>query len=323
MSSIAALGLTLRRPTLDDLPAVVALYNLVDRLEFGSEDTDEAETRDFWREQDLEHDHWLVADAAGRPVAVAEVSSRAGVRFEVWVLVHPELRRRGIGAELGDLAERRAAELAERAPARGRVIAEGWVNARAEAGPAFARTRGYARSRTFWRMSIDLSDAPPEPPRWPEGITVRAFEPDGDARATWQAVGEAFADHWGHTPVGFEEWSKRLHGELFDPSLWFLAIDDVSGEIAGMALCSRYLDLGWVGSLGVRRPWRGRGLGEALLRQAFGAFHADGRRSVALGVDAESLTGATRLYERAGMHVDRVHELYTRVLREGTSDGEH
>ena len=209
------------------------------------------------------------------------------------------------------------------APAGRRVIAEGWVNARADAGPAFARSRGYTPSRTFWRMSIDLGEEAPDPPRWPEGIFVRTFEPDRDARATWQAVGEAFADHWGHTPVGFEEWSKRFGGELFDPSLWFLAIDRDSDEIAGMALCSRYLDLGWVGSLGVRRPWRGRGLGEALLRQAFGAFHADGRRAVALGVDAESLTGATRLYERAGMHVDRVHELWTRTLRDGRAPAEH
>jgi mycothiol synthase len=71
----------------------------------------------------------------------------------------------------------------------------------------------------------------------------------------------------------------------------------------------------------VRRPWRGRGLGEALLRHSFVEFHRRGRRAVALGVDADSLTGATRLYERAGMHVDQVHELYTKVVREGEAIG--
>jgi len=323
MSAITALGLTLRRPTLADVPSVVDLYNLVDRLEFGVEDTDETETRDFWRQQDLEHDHWLVTDGDGAPVAAAEVSPRAGVRMEIWVLVHPELRRRGIGSELAGLAEARVSQLVERAPAGSRVVVEGWVNARAEAGRAFARSRGHEASRTFWRMSIDLDDEPPAEPRWPEGIEVRTFDPARDARATWQAVGEAFSDHWGHTPVAFGEWSKRLSGELFDPALWFLAVVPGTDEIVGMALCSRYLDMGWVGSLGVRRPWRGRGLGEALLRHAFGAFHRDGRRTVALGVDAASLTGATRLYERAGMHVDRVHELWTRVVREGEAAQEH
>ena len=36
-----------------------------------------------------------------------------------------------------------------------------------------------------------------------------------------------------------------------------------------------------------------------------------------LGVDAESLTGATRLYERAGMHADRRYVYYAEELRLG------
>jgi ribosomal protein S18 acetylase RimI-like enzyme len=53
----------------------------------------------------------------------------------------------------------------------------------------------------------------------------------------------------------------------------------------------------------VRKPWRRRGLGLALLQHAFTEFWRRGERTVALGVDAENPTGATRLYERAGMHV--------------------
>ena len=62
---------------------------------------------------------------------------------------------------------------------------------------------------------------------------------------------------------------------------------------------------GWVGTLGVRRPWRRRGIGEALLRRSFRVLHERGYRRVRLSVDAESLTGATRLYKRAGMRVIR------------------
>ena len=43
------------------------------------------------------------------------------------------------------------------------------------------------------------------------------------------------------------------------------------------------------------------GLGEGLLRTAFATLHARGLRRVGLGVDAENVTGALRLYERAGM----------------------
>lgn len=57
-----------------------------------------------------------------------------------------------------------------------------------------------------------------------------------------------------------------------------------------------------VGALGVRKPWRRRGVGLALLHHVIRVFHARGERSVGLGVDSENPAGATRLYERAGMH---------------------
>jgi hypothetical protein len=38
---------------------------------------------------------------------------------------------------------------------------------------------------------------------------------------------------------------------------------------------------------------------------------------VGLGVDADSLTGATRLYEKAGMHVVRELATYEKELRAG------
>jgi mycothiol synthase len=71
---------------------------------------------------------------------------------------------------------------------------------------------------------------------------------------------------------------------------------------------------GWVGTLGVRRAWRRRGVGEALLRRSFALLHARGLRKVRLGVDAENLTGATRLYERVGMNVLRRSNTWEREL---------
>ena len=48
---------------------------------------------------------------------------------------------------------------------------------------------------------------------------------------------------------------------------------------------------------------RHAGLGTALLTHAFAEFQRRGRKRAGLGVDAESTTGAVRLYERAGMRV--------------------
>jgi ribosomal protein S18 acetylase RimI-like enzyme len=79
-----------------------------------------------------------------------------------------------------------------------------------------------------------------------------------------------------------------------------------NGVAAGFSLCWQKSfgdpDMGWVGTLGVLRPWRRRGLGLALLQHSFARLYERGQRKVGLGVDAQSLTGATRLYEKAGMH---------------------
>lgn len=317
MDAIGQLGLTLRRPTLGDVDTATRLFERVDLHDTGAVDTDVDETRDDWRTADLPNDHWLVADAAGAAVAYGEVQLRRGVHLEGWVAVDPTWRRRGIGTQLADLVEGRAAELLPRTVEGARVTLEGWVDTASEASVRFVAARGMDPVRRFWRMRIDLGDDPPPEPSLPDGIVIRGFVAGQDERATFEASEDAFADHWGHVRAPFEEWIRRTQGDLFDPGLWFLATE--GDTVIGTALCSPWLGGGWVGSLGVRRPWRGRGIGEALLRRAFAEFHRRGRRTVALGVDAESLTGATRLYERAGMRVDRVYELSIRVLREGVS----
>jgi ribosomal protein S18 acetylase RimI-like enzyme len=65
----------------------------------------------------------------------------------------------------------------------------------------------------------------------------------------------------------------------------------------------------------VRRSGRGRGIGLALLLTAFGEFRRRGIPRASLSVDAESETGATRLYERAGMHVAYAWEFWEKELR--------
>jgi hypothetical protein len=64
-------------------------------------------------------------------------------------------------------------------------------------------------------------------------------------------------------------------------------------------------DRGWVGELGVLKPWRGRGIASALLRRAFATFAARELPRVMLNVDAANPTGAVRLYERLGMRTVR------------------
>ena len=61
-----------------------------------------------------------------------------------------------------------------------------------------------------------------------------------------------------------------------------------------------------IGSLGVLREFRGRGLAKLLLQRAFAGYAERGLRGVQLGVDSTSPTGANHLYESVGMRPHRV-----------------
>src|SRR5690606_21254401 len=115
----------------------------------------------------------------------------------------------------------------------------------------------------------------------------------------------------------FERWLHFIRGnERCDPELFFV-VEDGAGERAAAAYCLTDLPedpaMGWVSMLGVGRDYGRNGIGLALLQHTFGAFYRRGQKRVGLGVDAESLTGATRLYERAGMHVAQERVTFEKI----------
>jgi mycothiol synthase len=170
---------------------------------------------------------------------------------------------------------------------------------------------GYRLIRHSFRMEIELGLASPDP-EWPDGIEVRTLDPGRDEHRVHEAHMESFADHWEYSYFPYERWRHVMFRPPHDPSLWLLAVE--GDEIAGICLCTAEKtgepDVGWVSVLGVRPAWRHRGLGLALLRQAFCEFRGRGKERAALGVDAENTTGAVRLYERAGMTVGRQNDIY-------------
>lgn len=196
-----------------------------------------------------------------------------------------------------------------------RVVLQQWITAPNEPAHRLLEQSGYAVVRHIWGMIIELTEEP-ERVTWPEGITLRTPISEADLRTSHATYREAFQDHWGYAEQPYEDFARSMiEIDTFDPSLWFLAMD--GNDVAGILLGEMLPDRGWVNDLGVRRPWRGRGLGEALLRYAFGEFYRRGLRSVALGVDSQNLTGATRLYERAGMRVERQYDICEKVLQPG------
>lgn len=278
-----------------------------------------AELRDEFGIVDLDRDTWTVTSPTGELAGFGLIHEHLHIRMDVEGYVHPEHRNRGIGTALVCLAEDRAREHVPLAELGKEIVLNNWVNADNAAACSLLEREGYNPVRYFYHMAASLADEPP-PPEWPENIAVRTLVVGEDEHRFYNLFQEAMADHWGFLPIDFDAWKERRLGSTFDPSLWFLATEN--GEPVGGSACSIAEGVGWVNTLGVRRPWRRRGVAMALLRHSAREFHRRGLPRYGLGVDADSPTGATRLYESAGMHVAQKHATYRKVLREGENPGQ-
>jgi mycothiol synthase len=310
-------GFSVRRPTLDDVGELFEMLIACDKAEYGRPRTTESELRGFWEMpgHDPAQDAWVIIASDGRMVAMAIVGHISPVsRLFSIARVHPDYASQGFSDYLLGISLERARELIPEAAADVRVSMGAWVSQKNVEFRQALERGNFTHVRSNWLMEINMDTPPPEPV-WPENLELRPYTPDL-LRAVFEADDEAFQDHWGHTPGNFEIWQLWMaKGEGFDPSVWFLAFD--REEIAGYALCTCQNSEAWVGQLGVRRLWRRRGLGLALLHHAFGEFYLRGERRVALNVDSQNLTGATRLYTRAGMHPFEQSDVYELELRPG------
>ena len=291
MSSSLPEGFRVRPATVEDASAINELVIAVDNVVQGWSDSTADELVDWWRLTDLARNSWVVEDEtlAGYAVVIPH-----GESAETDGYVAPAKTGLGLGSWLLGRGEERARELGFHS-----VLT--WCLAPDTDARALFERSGYREVRRFYRMLVEHEDEPVAP-EWPQGFRVSTFEP-GDGRAFHAALDEAFADEWNFVSEPFEAWAeRRIEAPDFDPTLWFIVRD--GAEIAAVLRCDAERGgAGWIGALGVRRAWRKRGLGLALLRHAFGEFYRRGQPRVGLGVDAQNPTGATRLYERAGMHV--------------------
>jgi ribosomal protein S18 acetylase RimI-like enzyme len=174
--------------------------------------------------------------------------------------------------------------------------------------------RGYESARSSFTMEAELGE-PPVVPATPEGVELRAYG-DGDDAVVCALINDTFADNADHhdvTAAKFREFYLGSRGA--DPSLWTIARagDEAAGFVLAYPEHVGEPGLGWIGTLGVRAPWRRRGLGGMLLLHAFAQLYERGLRRVGLGVDTENESGAVGLYERAGMRVVRRFDNWTRT----------
>lgn len=224
-----------------------------------------------------------------------------GFRVDANGGVHPDWRGQGIGRELLGWQVRRAGEI-HRALAPG-ADWEVHVGAMStdEGAARLYKGAGFAPVRYFLDMEAPTRSAPTVPV--PDGLRIAAHEARHDERLH-AAHMEAFRDHFGYQYRDFESWAAlAVRSADFSPELTRIAFD--GDEIAGYVLSYRdpSPERLYIGQVGVRRPWRRRGLAAALLAEVLAAAAAAGRATASLGVDADSPTGAVGVYERVGFVV--------------------
>jgi mycothiol synthase len=274
-----------------DAAAVAELVAALESSLYGQSAFSQADLEDEWSDLDLEKNARVVRD--GECIVGYGAVRERGDMWRAEGYVHPDALGRGIGRLI-------ATGLEEDAARRGARRIQNGVYEPDTAARRLLESLDYSAVRVFREMRIEL-EAPPPVSVWPDGLRVVSFAPERDALEFHAAHQEAFADAWDHTPQDFESWSKEnLESERFDPTLW--CVVRAGEEIAAGTICTGdTYGGGFVHALFTCRPWRKQGVGAALLGDAFRRFWERGERSVGLGVDAESVTGAFRLYKRAGM----------------------
>ena len=180
---------------------------------------------------------------------------------------------------------------------------------------------GYRHVRTFVEMWRSLRDEPPGAPPPPSGIEVVPWSASL-AEGARRAANAAFALHWDSLPATPEAWQKGiLTDPQFRPDLSRLAVGE--GGVVGFCLVSVDSDRNtraqvsemWLERLGTIPSHQRRGVGAALLGEVLRAGAAAGFARAGLGVDRDSTTRATALYERLGFSATRRTLAYVKDLR--------
>lgn len=236
--------------------------------------------------------------------------------------VDPDHRDLGLGSTLVGWGLQRARSETHLAPDGVRVTARCQASEADTAAAEVFTGLGYKRDRHTIEMEL-VFDGPVTVSSFPQGLTVRTMSGAQDLPIVSGVVAEAFRDHYGWVESSvkqrIERWENFRSMDEWDDDLVFIAEagNEPVGELVGIRSRGSSTDVGYIGSLGVVRRWRGRGVAKALLTTAFDHYHQRGMRAVALDVDAESLTGATRLYRGVGMVPVRSETAFLIELRPG------
>jgi mycothiol synthase len=308
--------LKIRPPTINDKEAINGIMRIYDLAQYGEEDFTLEDLRTIWSAPgiNLTDDMFLVFDQAEQLIGCLFLEQHKYAKFFVTIRILPGHNNSVINDYLLSIAEVWARKRMSRAEPGMRITLNGWLPSTDGGSRQCYERANFQEVRRRWRMEIELTESPATP-KWPEDIELRTYVPGRDDYSVFETIDKAFLDYWGHIPHEFDAWKHwTIDRPEFDPSLWFIAYE--GDQPVGCSICVDGA-VGWIDTLAVLRPWRRKGLGLALLLHSLGQFYRRDHHRVGLGVDSQSLTNATRLYQQVGMHIVRESIFYEKELLAG------
>lgn len=298
-----------------DVPDWARLANLLAEVDRTGEVYEPDDLAEELREPGVDPEHDLIAVRVDGVLAgygqLRVGNSLVDGQITAWLAgdVHPDYRGRGIGVQLMERLEARAAVVAaDRQPGQEVFLR---VSGGLEGSPArpMLERRGYQIVRYYHDMERQLSIPLPVEP-----VEVSPYRPEL-AESIRLAHNDAFSTHWGSAPRGVEQWQELVGSRNFRPRASFVRLAD-DGSVLAYVLVRQWVEgEAWIALVGTRQQARGQGLARACLIASLRACVEQGYRTAALGVDSNNGQRAGALYSSLGFQVIRAFASYGKVIQ--------
>ena len=311
------MDITLRALTRADIPGWNRLLAAIEKVEHSGDHYNEADLHEEMDNPDIEPGKDMVGafdgdDLVGYFIVYSRSVGAENHKVHLEGAVHPGRRGQGIGTRLAAAMLARGEEVheAQHPGVPALYLVSGMSDNEAQAD--LMASIGLTPERWNFVMRAELGEVS-APAQLPDGLEVRRYDASV-AQPMFEAHNIVFLDHpnftaW--TEVMWKQWVTDSRN--FRPDLSFVVVDQETPEQLVAYVQTNEFDAyleatgrreAYIGKLGTRREYRGRGVATVLLRHCLRAYREAGYDLASLDVDSENPTGALGVYERAGFVVE-------------------
>lgn len=245
-------------------------------------------------------EHFLAKDSTGKIIGYLHLDRTdevAGPIIEV--VVHPDSRNNGIGAQLVNYATQTIKD------SRMRL----WAHGELGGAYALAKKLGFAKSRELWQMRRSLYAELPKL-ELPSSIQIKNFSPEENMKEFLILNSIVFEKHPEQGRLDEKDFKIRMSEAWFRSEGFFLAQDQdkkligfnwtkIHGQDSGPTNNFGHQKIGEIYVLGVKPGNRQSGLGKALAIRGLEYLREQGLGAAMLYVDRTNVP-AIKLYESIG-----------------------